>query len=77
LAAAAAFILPRVIGEPNSLMWLLLFRLFIVAVVCIPCALLIAVSGGSIESRFSGHSGWLDRWHPSWQHRHRMPIGEV
>ena len=40
LATVAGFALPRIIGEPVSPAWLLVFRLCVVAAVGIPCALL-------------------------------------
>jgi PST family polysaccharide transporter len=49
LAAVAAFAVPRAIGEPLSPMWLLVFRLSVVAAVGVPLALLTAAPIGSIR----------------------------
>ncbi len=46
LAVAAAFLAPRVIGQPTSEIWLLVLRLTIVAAVSIPFGLLTVASTG-------------------------------
>ena len=51
LATVAAFVVPQAIGEPESPVWLLVFRLAIVAAIGIPRALLTAAPIGLFAPR--------------------------
>ena len=49
LATVAAFVVPQAIGAPESPVWLLVFRLAIVAAIGIPGALLTAAPIGLLH----------------------------